>query len=470
MEMATLGMPADESTDNAPIGPTDPSMGMIALPEGEYRSIYAISPVFTVVGGKHSILPPRNVRGEVDENTLALTLSWDPPGGYEEVDLRYNIWWRSGGAWETVKTERARLDPAQFDSGGINRNHGYSEAGSAGSLSATTFDYGGVTYTVQTLLDQRSIADPTNEADLLLRLTPQPTAALDAALTLAFDNGDSVDLDGADRTDVAADTVNDVPAYSFYIWINEGIEFQEGLPVLFNFYDGNGNALIDSLTGVVVDGTTWTDDRSDRRYGVQAIDAEGRTSPRVSYVCSERTGCVIPGLALVKNTGQSVTGTNAFLNSSFAKNAQAFTTGPVGGYTLDSIGVSFRTIGNPSTAGSHLTVTVNVDNSGNPGNALCTLSDPTRFNSFAVNIFDAPTTGMAKCPTLAANTTYFVVIHRVTITTDAISMQLTASNGEDTGGVAGWSIGDVGLYLDSGSWVLDDSAYAYLIKVIGDPN
>ena len=469
MEMATLGTPADESTGNAPIGPTASNTGMVAIPVGEYRSIYAISPVFTVVGGEHSILPPRNVRGEVDENTRALTLSWDPPGGYEEVDLRYNIWWRSGGAWETVKTKRARLDPA-LSTVGANLNRGYSDAESAGSLSATTFDYGGVTYTVRRLIDQRVKNDPTNEADLILSLTPQPTAALDAALTLAFDNGDSVDLDNATRTNVAADNANNVPAYSFYTWVNEGIEFQEGLPVLFNLYDGNGNALIDSLTGVVVDGTTWTDDRSDRRYGVQAFDVEGRTSPRVDYVCSERTGCVIPGLALVKNTGQSVTGTNAFLNSSFAKNAQAFTTGPVGGYTLDSIGVSFRTIGNPSTAGSHLTVTVNVDNSGNPGNALCTLSDPTRFNSFAVNIFDAPTTGMAKCPTLAANTTYFVVIHRVTITTDAISMQLTASNGEDTGGVTGWSIGDVGLYLDSGSWVLDDSAYAYLIKVIGDPN
>ena len=86
-----------------------------------------------------------------------------------------------------------------------------------------------------------------------------------------------------------------MPAYSFYTWINEGIEFQEGVPVLFNFYDGDGNALIDSLTDVVVDGTTWTDDRSDRTYGVQARDTQGRTSAIVRYVCSERTGCVIPG-------------------------------------------------------------------------------------------------------------------------------------------------------------------------------
>ena len=199
MEMATLGTPADESTGNAPIGPTDSNTGMVAIPVGEYRSIYAISPVFTVVGGKHSILPPRNVRGEVDENTLALTLSWDPPGGYEEVDLRYNIWWRSGGAWETVKTERARLDPAQFDS--LVASTAITAIARLGrpaaSLRRRSTTAASPTRCRRCSI-RGSIADPTNEADLLLRLTPQPTAALDAALTLAFDNGDSVDLDGAD--------------------------------------------------------------------------------------------------------------------------------------------------------------------------------------------------------------------------------------------------------------------------------
>ena len=292
--MVAVGTPRD--SDHGLLGPVD-DPDFLGVEAFKHRPLYAISPIFTVVGGEHSILGPRNVRGEVDEKTRELTLSWDPPRGYEDHVLFYRIWWRnpsSDSAWDPVQTKSARLDPAPFDTG-ANRNHGYNEARSAGSLSATTFDYGGVTYTVQTLLDQRMIADSTDEADLLLRLTPQPTAALDAALTLAFDNGDSVDLDGADRTNVAADPANNVPAYSFYTWINEGIEFQSGLPVLFNFYDGDGNALIDSLTDVVVDGTTWTDDRSDRIYGVQARDTQGRTSPRVDYVCSERTGCVIPG-------------------------------------------------------------------------------------------------------------------------------------------------------------------------------
>ena len=49
MGMATLGTPGDVSTSNAPIGPSDSSTGMVAILTGERRSIYAISPIFTVV-------------------------------------------------------------------------------------------------------------------------------------------------------------------------------------------------------------------------------------------------------------------------------------------------------------------------------------------------------------------------------------------------------------------------------------
>ena len=65
MGMATLGTPGYEvaPANSAPIGPTGSSTGMIAILTNNNRPIYAISPVFTVAGGTHSILPPRNVRG-----------------------------------------------------------------------------------------------------------------------------------------------------------------------------------------------------------------------------------------------------------------------------------------------------------------------------------------------------------------------------------------------------------------------
>ena len=227
--------------------------------------------------------------------TRALTLSWDPPRGYEEDNLFYQIWWSnpsSDSTWDPVQIKAARLTPsAPFDVA-LTRNTGY-DRGHGGSLSETTFEHDNVTYTVWSLLSQlhTTTSDP---PDLYLEVTPQPDTDAVAEVILTFENGDSVALADATETQIAADTVNGVPAHSRFRWEDEGISFKPGAPVTFSFYDDDGNSLIDSLTDVLVDGTTWTDDRSDRIYGVQARDAEGRTSTRVRYECSERNGCVIP--------------------------------------------------------------------------------------------------------------------------------------------------------------------------------
>ena len=165
---------------------------------------------------------------------------------------------------------------------------------------------------------------------------------------------------------------------------------------------------------------------------------------------------------LVKNTGQTSQLQRLALNANVPKRAQAFTTGAdPGGYTLNSIGFYFGDIADTSTAGSQLTVTLNKDANGDPGNALCTLSDPSSFTASAVNTFDAPTT----CPTLLPTTTYFAVIERVTITTN-IALRVTTSTDEDTDGSAGWSIGNERKFLLSGSW--DETASeSYLIEVSG---
>ena len=174
---------------------------------------------------------------------------------------------------------------------------------------------------------------------------------------------------------------------------------------------------------------------------------------------------VVLGTPLVKNTGQSV-GTALALSANVPKRAQAFTTGAnTVGYTLGSIGFHFGDIADTSTAGGELTVTLNKDDNGDPGDALCTLNDPESFTLNAVNTFDAPTTGTDPCPTLAANTAYFVVIERVTITT-SIALTVTTSTNEDTGGSAGWSIGNERKFFLSGSW--DETASeSYQIEVRG---
>ena len=155
---------------------------------------------------------------------------------------------------------------------------------------------------------------------------------------------------------------------------------------------------------------------------------------------------------LVKNTGQTLLTGNS-LTSSDTSYALGFTTGShADGYTLSSIGFAFLTIDDTTTAGSQLTVTLNADDNGNPGDALCTLSDPSSFTAMAVNTFDTPPTGTRHCPTLEASTTYFAVIDRVTITSDGITVAITTSSSEDTGGAVGWSIRDAGRGLRSGLW------------------
>ena len=79
---------------------------------------------------------------------------------------------------------------------------------------------------------------------------------------------------------------------------------------------------------------------------------------------------------------------------------------------------------------------------GAPGAVLCTLSYPATFVGSGLHAFSAPTTG-TECPTLAARTTYFIVVDRVQVSAaSTINLSGTDSTNEDTGGAAGWSISD----------------------------
>ena len=168
---------------------------------------------------------------------------------------------------------------------------------------------------------------------------------------------------------------------------------------------------------------------------------------------------------LVKNTDQTADGTARDLTRNASKRAQAFTTGAnAGGYTLSSLGFDFDNIEAITTAGSHLTVTLNEVSSGKPGTALCTLTDPATFSSSGVHTFDAPK--RSPCPTLTANTTYFAVIERVIVTTDNTELKVTTSGSEDTGGAMNWSISNGRHYFQGtlNAWTSNMSE-AHLIEV-----
>ena len=166
----------------------------------------------------------------------------------------------------------------------------------------------------------------------------------------------------------------------------------------------------------------------------------------------------------VSNTGQTPDGSFSIVNA-VPRQAQEFTTGiNEDGYTVDSIGFTLI-LSDTATAGADLQVTLNEKNGSNqPGDALCTLTDPATFTTGAVNEFEAPGT----CPTLTKETAYFVVIERVNISgSSTISTAKTESDAEDAGSTANWSIADAGFVGSTTTWgqtLLGGDAFQIVVK------
>ena len=105
---------------------------------------------------------------------------------------------------------------------------------------------------------------------------------------------------------------------------------------------------------------------------------------------------------LVSNLGVGLAGSGGVqraLTAGRSGFAQAFTTGAeTGGYTLGSLGIHVSHFYDASTVGDHLQVTITgVASGGGPGDALCTLTNPSSFPTPGVSAFAAPT-GAGACP------------------------------------------------------------------------
>ena len=175
---------------------------------------------------------------------------------------------------------------------------------------------------------------------------------------------------------------------------------------------------------------------------------------------------------LVSNAGQTSSSAGLLFNATVPAQAQRFTTGTSdAGYTIHSAGFKFGTISDTATVGNDLEVTINKPSVSNPGDAICTLTDPVTFTSGAVNTFHAPTTGEG-CPTLTKNTTYYVVVTRVaTSGTSTINAAYTTSDSEDSGAAAGWSINNIGTQFDGSDWsagLLATLNSAFQIEIEGE--
>ncbi|MYA49372.1 MAG: hypothetical protein F4Y25_01275 [Chloroflexi bacterium] len=150
----------------------------------------------------------------------------------------------------------------------------------------------------------------------------------------------------------------------------------------------------------------------------------------------------------VANLGQSDGGASPLANDY----AQAFTTGSnSAGYSLRSVDVEFGVI-TSSFSSSSLTASIHAESGGSPGSSLGTLTKPASFpvSSSAQTLTFTSSAGID----LAANTTYFLVID---ISSDEpfSNLRITNSDAEDSGQLAGWSIGDGTLFRafsSTGTW------------------
>ena len=225
---------------------------------------------------------------------------------------------------------------------------------------------------------------------------------------------------------------------------------------------------------------TLTDDDQGKtiRLKVSFIDDNGNSETLTSAATAEVSK---RPQFLVSNLGVGVEGAGGIqrtLSAARSGFAQAFTTGAkTDGYAVGAVDIQVSHFFDASNTADQLRVTINgVASEDEPGDAHCTLTNPSSFTALSVITFEAPT-GAGSCPQLAAETTYFVVIEWTSPTgTDSFAVipqtyptKESAAIAEDPGGAEGWSIADQAYYLsvisNARTWTEYDEMASFKIKV-----
>ena len=242
--------------------------------------------------------------------------------------------------------------------------------------------------------------------------------------------------------------------------------------------DGGINA---DIAGATDSAYTLTDDDQGKTIKLKVTfnDDKGNSETLAIVAASDVGESERKPQLLVSNLGVSVTGgIMRPLSAARSGFAQAFTTGTkTGGYALGSVGIQVSQFSDGSAVGDHLQVTINgAASEGGPGDAHCTLTNPSSFSTPGVIAFEAPA-GAGSCPQLAAETTYFVVMEWLNpsgtgsfaLIPQTYPSEETAATEEDPGGAEGWSIADQAHYLavssDARTWTAYDETASFKIKV-----
>ncbi len=184
----------------------------------------------------------------------------------------------------------------------------------------------------------------------------------------------------------------------------------------------------------VADGTT--EGAETATWFLQKVTGEPYTVVRASEkttitIADTSTAAPASANALVSNLGQTTFTPTVTVGSNPV--AQKFTTGSAtAGYTLASLEIDFAAaVGTPANLRAELW---SATGAGAPDSKLASLTVPSTVGAGAV-AFAAPSN-----TSLAASTSYFVVVYRSGATTG--SLRTTRTNNEDSGSASGWSIGD----------------------------
>ncbi|WP_420623822.1 choice-of-anchor R domain-containing protein [Candidatus Poriferisodalis sp.] len=259
-----------------------------------------------------------------------------------------------------------------------------------------------------------------------------------------------------------------------------GIADEDGLDSVSYHYQWIRNDA--SITDATDSAYTLTDDDQGNtiKLKVSFIDDNGNSETLTSAAREEVSK---RPQFLVSNLDVGTEGAGGIQRTLYAARSgfdQAFATGSkTNGYALDAVDIHMSHFYDASNAADQLRVTISeVASEGEPGDAYCTLTNPSSFSTPGVIAFEAPTWEGA-CPPLAAETTYFVVIEWLepsgadpfAVIPQTYPTEDSAATEEDPGGAQGWSIADKSYYLsvssDVRTWTEYDETASFKIKVKG---
>ena len=210
----------------------------------------------------------------------------------------------------------------------------------------------------------------------------------------------------------------------------------------------DGNSTI-SIAGATSKTYTPTADVAGKPIAldVTMTDNHGYRTPFLSSQI-DPTEPIQPTDLIVKNTEL---GTTIALNpSSNSRQAQGFTAASdAEPYSLTEVRISFAAVDNPTAASTEITLTINAESSGFPGEELCTLSNPATIAGSGLSTFEAPD----SCPPLTPGNTYYVVIARGADASGDIEVNLTGTPGQHEGSAPGWTLDFPLDVFNNGTWV-----------------